>query len=115
MNHFISLAKATEMIQRYASEKENILKPQYQVMNLLLTCETFERDSFDSLLAQEGCVKLRFYFGMNEDLKVRVIAFGVNAAGLNMYPSASQPGENGGNHILEEGLPCPDFCPPPFP
>jgi hypothetical protein len=114
MNHFISMATATEMIHRYADEKEKILKPEFQNENLLLTCETFDRDAFDALLAQDGCKKIRIYFGMTGRLQVRVIAFGVNEKDENMFP-ADITGTGDGNHIVEEGLPCPDFCPPPFP
>jgi hypothetical protein len=114
-NHFIPLTQAVEMTQRYRNEKENILKPEYQGKNILLICETFDRDAFDTLLAQAGCEKLRIYFGMDTTLKVKTITVGVNAQNEDMLPSGSSLTGGGGNNIVEEGLPCPEWCPPPSP
>lgn len=109
MSNFISLNKAIEMTTRFRSEKENILKPEFQGNDLLLICETFDKSSFESLLAQTGCQKIRIYFSMDASMKVRAIAVAVNSSDEDILPS----GGTTDVVIVEEGLPCPEFCPPP--
>lgn len=117
-NHFISLAKAKEMTALFRAEKENILAPEFKGKDILCICETFNREAFDALLAENGCVGLRIYFGMTDELKVRVIAVGVNANNEDILPSqgnAPETGDEDQNFIVELGLPCPPWCPPPPP
>jgi len=114
-NHFISLATAQAMTARFRAEKENILAPAYRGQNILSICETFNREPFDSVLAEEGCVGLRIYFGMEEDLKVKVIIVGVDADNKDILPSQSarRTTDDPDTGIIELGRPCPDFCPNP--
>lgn len=109
---FISLDEAKIMIARYRAEKENILAPDCKGKDILSICETFNRAEFDYILAQEGCAGLRFYFGMTEELKVKLIAVGVTGDNKDILPSSSVPAtgdERTG--IVEFGRPCPDYCP----
>ncbi len=110
---FISLDEAKIMTARYRSEKENILAPDYKGQNILSICETFNRDLFDYVLAQEGCAGLRFYFGMTEELKVKVIVVGVTSDNKDILPSSPVvlAEGNDGKGIVEYGSPCPDHCP----
>lgn len=115
-NHFISLSQAVEMTTRYRSRKETILEPEYRGKNTLLLAETFTRDAFDALLAEDGCVSIRVYFGMTEDLQVRTIFVGVNKDDEDLLPPIDaglkvQETTTGTNRIVEEGAPCPEFCP----
>lgn len=112
-NHFISLAEAKEMTARYRDEKENILAPEYQGKDILLTCETFNREAFDALLAEEGCAGIRIYFGMTPEKQVRVIAVAVDADNNDILPSASAGATLNGGKIVEAGQPCPPWCPRP--
>ncbi|SRR6266404_2595450 len=113
-NHFISLSQAIDMTTRYRSEKENILSPEFKGKNILLLAETFDRALFDKLLSEKDCASIRIYFGMKEDLQVRVIVVGVNSKNEDLLP-AGEPGsattETDGNSIGEEGAPCPTWCP----
>lgn len=110
---FISLDDAKIMTARYRAEKENILAPEYKGKNILSICETFNRAEFDYVLAQEGCAGLRFYFGMTEELKVKVIVVGVTSDNKDILPSSSVvlAEGDGGKGIVEYGRPCPDYCP----
>lgn len=110
---FISLDEAKIMTARYRAEKENILAPEYKGKNILSICETFNRAEFDYVLAQEGCVGLRVYFGMTEDLKVKVITVGVTSDNEDILPSLSAAKVKGdeATGIVEVGKPCPDYCP----
>ena len=110
-NHFISLSEAKVMTARYMANKENILKTEYQDQNILSRCETFNREAFDTLLAETGCVGLRIYFGMNESLQVRTIIVGVNAENQDLLPEEVAKNGGGEFEIVEYGRPCPDFCP----
>ena len=114
MNHFISLQKAVEMTTRYRAEKENVLAPAYKGQNLIAKCETFDRDAFDTLLSNPGCVSIRVYYGMDDNLKVHAIVVGVNAKNEDILPGTQNALDSGGE-IVEESRRCPDDCPPPSP
>lgn len=115
VNHFIPLNEAKAMTALYRAEKENILAPAYQGQNILSICETFNRAEFDYVLAQTGCVGLRVYFGMTEQLKVKVIVVGVDADNKDILPSsqAALDGDDDPSGIIEYGRPCPEHCPDP--
>lgn len=113
-NHFISLAKAKEMTAKFRAEKENILLSEFRNLNILSICETFDRSAFDTVLAETGCVSVRVYFGMTPEMKIRLIIVGVNDKNQDILPSGEAALAEAGN-IVEEGQPCPPFCPPPPP
>src|SRR2546430_986227 len=125
MNHLITLARAIEMTTLYRQQKDNIIAQQFQGQNLLSLSETFDREAFDTVLAEQGCTKLRIYYGMSVDLKVHAIVVGVNANDEDMLPSNSLSATSSGGPsdsttsdddvIIEEGLQCPPFCPPDSP
>lgn len=115
IDHFIPLDEAKVMTARYRAEKENILAPEYRGQNILSICETFNRGEFDFVLAQQGCVGLRVYFGMTPDLKVKVIVVGVDADSKDILPSSSaMVAGDGGKGVVEYGRPCPEYCPEPL-
>lgn len=109
-NHFISLSAARTMKTLYLAEKENILDSAYRQQGILSTSETFNREPFDTVLALEGCVGLRVYFGMEESYKVKVIIVGVNEDNSDILPEEESLLENEEEKIIEIGRPCPDFC-----
>lgn len=120
MSHFIDLQTAIEMTSRYRSEKENILEPQYRQRNILPVCETFSRDTFDTLLneGQPGQVKkVRIYFSMNRDLQLRAIIVGVDDQDKDILPPSGGSLNVGGSGevIIENGQLCPPICPPASP
>ena len=103
--HLITLAEAEEMTKDYRAQKENILDSSYRGKNILPICETFDRDAFDDILSQNGCKKVRIYFGMDNTELVKMIVVGVNAQNQDMLP-ANNP------VIMEFGARCPTQCPP---
>ena len=115
VNHFISLDQARTMTARFRAQKENILDPAYRDQDILSICETFNRDIFDAILAENGCVAMRVYFGMDPDLKVKVILVGVNDKNEDILPSQDNGAADDDDpaNIGQEGAPCPDFCPVP--
>lgn len=110
-NHSISLEQAIEMTSRCRAQKENILGAGFQNQKVVFTCETFNRAAFDRLLNQAGCAGIRIYSAMGNDMRLRVIAVGVNENNEDMLPNPAAMGDNG-NNVVEEGQLCPDFCPP---
>ena len=111
MSHSISLADAISMTSLHRQEKENILDTNYKNNNTLPLCETFDRDAFDTVLAQSGCTGLRIYYGMNSSNQVHAIIVGVNDDNEDMIPSNSSDSPT--SQIIEAGIRCPVDCPPP--
>jgi hypothetical protein len=116
MSNFITLAQAIEMTTTYRNEKENILAVEYQGKGILPICETFDRTSFEKLLGETDCQYIRVYLGMDEDLQVRVIAVGADSKKADILPVAGvAKALDGGGNIVEDGIRCPDLCPPSSP
>lgn len=111
-NHNITLQKAEEMVGRYRAHRNSILKPEHQDKDLLLIAETFDRSAFDDLLAVDGCVKIRLYYGMDELLRVHSIFVAVDSEDKDILPDGANAARPDPPPIKEEGAPCPDFCPP---
>jgi hypothetical protein len=112
MSQFITLSEAVAMTALYRSNREIILKTEYQGQALLPLAETFDRAVFDTVLAKSGCAGLRIYFGMAEDLRVHTLIVGVDADGRDIIPSslpAVAPATE--EDIIENGTRCPDICP----
>jgi hypothetical protein len=114
MSNFISLEQAVAMTTIYRDEKENILAPACKGRNILPICETFDRASFDALLAETDCTYIRVYLGMDDNLNVRVIAVAANSKNVDILPVAGQGimTDGGAGNIVEDGMRCPTICPP---
>ena len=114
-NQFISLETAVEMITLYRSEREAILLPEMRGKDILFFSESFERSTFDTLLAEPGAAGLRFYLGMTPNLWVRLIAVATDSNGNDILPAAGTAfvatGDPGGGNIAEQGIRCPTNCP----
>ena len=120
--HSISLDRLKELTTHYEKNKTKILKDEFHGNGTLPTCETFERAAFDQLLAQEGCVGIRIYYGMDEESNVKLVAVAVdkndqdilnsnsNLKKVQAYETTEEP-----MLALSDGLRCPPFCPPPPP
>jgi len=105
-NHEISLQTAIDMTTRYRSNR----LAQFPI------CETFEKAPVTKLLATEGCTSLRIYYGMKENENVDAILVAVNAEGEDILPVITNAVEATDEPIiLEDGLRCPDDCPPKSP
>jgi len=60
----------------------------------------FHRAQLDQLLAQPGCMGLRFYQGRNADGSFAMVLVGVDVTGSDMTDG----------DILEQHYPCPPYC-----
>ncbi|PWU00673.1 MAG: hypothetical protein C5B52_08540 [Bacteroidetes bacterium] len=119
MGRFIPVDEARALTARFRAEKEIILKPEYEKMDLLPICESFSRDNIEALLGFDGCVGIRVYLGMDDKLQVRIILTAFDESFQDILPDvqstvakssvASQT--NGGT--VEDGARCPDICPNP--
>jgi hypothetical protein len=102
-NHEISLQTAVDMTTLYRADRP---------ANFPI-CETFSKDAITRLLATAGCVSFRIYYGMKADRNIDAILVAVNAAGEDILPPASALAVSSDDPIiLEDGLRCPDDCPP---
>ena len=105
-HHEISLQTAIDMTTLYRANRP----AQFPL------CETFEKEAVHKLLATEGCVSLRIYYGMKENKNVDALLVAVNSSGEDILPAATNSIEaTNGPIILEDGLRCPDDCPPKSP
>ena len=89
-DHEIGLTEAREMIGRW--KRANPEKAGAGAMT---------RVGLDRLLAQKGCLGVRFYYGLNPDNTMSLIAVGVDEFGNDM-----DEGE-----LAERIFPCPPYCP----
>jgi hypothetical protein len=120
--HSISLDRLNELTARYDRNKTKILKDEFHDNGTLPTCETFDRAAFDQLLAQEGCVGIRIYYGMDEDLNIKLVVVGVDENDQDIRQSTSNLRNVKTNDTINEpvfalsdSLRCPPYCPPPPP
>jgi hypothetical protein len=92
-NHEITLAQAVKFIDNF---KNNPTAPS-------IKGGYFSRNIFDKILAQNGCIGIRYYYAKKDDGTHTIILVGVNNEGRDM--------ENG---ILGEwSYPCPPLCDSP--
>ncbi|HVZ57705.1 MAG TPA: hypothetical protein VG870_13690 [Chitinophagaceae bacterium] len=112
MSNFISLQQAIDMTTRYRNEMGQIVSPLYAGKDILPICEKFDQQAFASLLGEPGCVAVRIYLGMDPDLKIRLIAVGVNDQDQDIIPASAGAGQASTEpYIIEDGIRCPDICP----
>lgn len=102
--HEISLQQAIDLTTRFRNN---------QPANMPSICETFEVSAIAKLIETPGCVRVRIYFGMKENMQIVTILVAVNDQGEDILPNDSftenQP------IIVEDGIACPPVCPKPSP
>ena len=116
--NFITLDQAKQLTTKFRGSKDTILEPTFKGKGVLPVCETFGRAAFDAVLAKKGCVGLRIYFAMDETNLVKLVIVGVNANNEDMLPPTDAGGKvigGDGDEIIEDGIRCPEICPPPSP
>ena len=107
MKNTISYETDKSYIERFRNNRNNIEVPEFK--GSLSLSETFEVEAFRALVAQPGCVGVRIYYGMKEDLKICAVIVGVNAENQDMV-GAARSGEN--DIIIEDFQLCPPICSP---
>lgn len=104
----ISLADAVELTQRYrkaapASEHAGF----------------FWGEGIQAILAQPGCVGIRYYHGLGPDGTYRPVIVGVDGNGNDITKPAKAPRGRGAKAVaaagdavlLDHHFPCPPYCP----
>ena len=116
MSNFISLQQAIALTTTYRNERENILADAQKGKDILPLSETFDRASFEALLAETDATFIRVYLGMDSDQKIRLIVVAADSENVDILP-AEDDAENtdGDTGILEDGIRCPPNCPPTSP
>lgn len=114
-SHLISLSTATDLTDRYRSNRNSILQTSYQSSDLLPLSETFNVQDINLLTSQEGCEAIRIYYGMTENLQVHAILVAVDEENADILPDPPESLNAEDNIILEEGQRCPSICPPESP
>ena len=114
----ITSDKLKKLKSDYAQKKNSILKESYQSTDTLPTFEIFDRASLEQILALEGCVGVRMYYGMDENMEVQLVAVGVDENGKDVQSSDIKTA----TVLSEESiiafssvLRCPPYCDPPPP
>jgi len=94
-NHLITLDQAVKYVQNFRSfPSVPTIKGGY-----------IGRNAFDKVLAQPGCVGIRFYYAQKDDGSPALVLVGVDGAGNDLTQGP----------LVDEILPCPPFCPGPSP
>jgi hypothetical protein len=91
--HLITIDQAAKYVQNFVnSPKAPTTKGGF-----------FGRNIFEKILAQPGCVGIRYYYGQEDSGWPNLVLVGVNAAGNDMTDGT----------IGELSMPCPPYCPEP--
>jgi hypothetical protein len=90
-NHDISLNEAADLTQRF---RENLPIIDHTI------AEYFGKSALEELLDQNGCVGIRIYYGIDIEMKKRLVIVGVNNEGNDLYEG----------NLMEVGQPCPPIC-----
>ena len=89
-DHLITLDQAVKYIQNFKNfPKAPMIKGAY-----------FGRSVFDKILAQSGCIGVRYYYAQGDDGTPTLVVVGVDRGGNDIT----------GGSIAEHSLPCPPYC-----
>jgi hypothetical protein len=92
-NHVITIDQAVKFIQNFKNfPSAPSIKGAY-----------FGRSAFDKVLAQPGCIGIRYYYAKKDDGTPTIVFVGVDGSGNDMT----------GGPVMDDGWPCPPFCGPP--
>jgi hypothetical protein len=111
MKNLMPLADGKVMVKTYLENKSKVFTGNITLPNT----ETYDSDAFLALLNQPDCVKIRIYYGMNEENVICAIFVGVDSNG-NEITIKSQGNSSSLNaddeYVIEVSTKCPPFCPP---
>ena len=114
----ITSDKLKKLKSAYTQKKNSILKESYQATDTLPTFEIFDRASLEQILALEGCVGVRMYYGMDENMEVQLIAVGVDENGKDIQSTSNSVDKTNVDDsfmAFSSLLRCPPDCTPPPP
>jgi len=92
-DHLITLEQAVKYVENFKSFPTTpSIKGAY-----------FDRNAFDKILDQAGCVGIRYYYAKKDDGTATIVLVGVDSNGNDMTQGI----------LVDNGLPCPPFCSAP--
>ncbi len=101
-DHSITLAAAEQMMAAFQADNP------YDTYGW-----SFSRKAIELLLAQEGCVGIRIYGGLNQDGQFSPVLFGVTAKGGDIGGGGLSKALSDSTVVgsMELSAPCPPYCP----
>ncbi len=94
-NHIVTLDQAVKYIQNFKNFPATpSIKGAY-----------FGRSAFDKILAQAGCIGIRYYYAKKDDGTPTLVLVGVDGSGNDITVGI----------LIEDAFPCPPFCGGPSP
>lgn len=90
-DHSISIEGAADLTRNYRNTSESGA----------IIAEFFGKDALERILAQEGCVGIRCYYGKKENGTPALILVGTDANEDDLID---------GDEIAQAGNPCPPYC-----
>ncbi len=88
-DHSISLQEASDLARNYRSANPSRIKGEF-----------FGRDDIESILAQEDCVGIRIYYGLDTQGTQKLVLVGVDGSENDLYNGV----------LMQQGQPCPPIC-----
>lgn len=72
----------------------------------------FGTEILNQLLAEEGCVGLRIYYGIDDEGNRQLLIVGVDEKGNDLLPATGVDGRvnDDGNIVADFSYPCPTYC-----
>jgi hypothetical protein len=107
----ISKSKARKWVDNY--------KKKHGKEKNFLSSMLFDKEVVLRLLSEKGCEGLRIYNALDDEGKEHFILVGTDAKGNNLLPKEEDDDASlsmsrmadGGAMLLNDGMPCPPFCP----
>ncbi|GHN02011.1 hypothetical protein WSM22_35000 [Cytophagales bacterium WSM2-2] len=77
----------------------------------------FGRDIIERILAQDKCIGIRIYYGLDDKQQKQLLLVGACADGSNIWPKTVNANiialtDDDGGVIGDASMPCPPYCPP---
>ena len=116
----LGLLKGTDVM--FTGEKDHTVSPQLagQMTSAFQNNNPYDvyawfcsKKSLEMLLAQEGCVGIRIYGGLNNDGQFSPVLYGANARGSDLSGGglSKSLSDSTGIGPMEMLVPCPPYCP----
>ena len=96
-NHLITLDQALKYVQNFRTSDA--------ASAIVIKGAYFDRGIFDKILAQPGCVGVRYYYAKKDDGTQSIVLVGVDSKNQDLTSGI----------LGEDAVPCPPFCAPSSP
>lgn len=113
------MAKGNKISKSKARKWVNNYKKKHGKDKNFLSSMLFNKDIVLKMLREDKCQGLRVYNALDDDGGLHFVLVGTDAEGRNILPSGDEylaktiEEVDGGDPIMiNDGLPCPTYCPP---